>query len=95
MYSAKEVAAWVIDAPEGNIAATIVTEATHLLPGDLGRFVMLLDEERYIFAMWRRTLTSEGHPVYTWHLQRRSRLGNAAVLTAMVKHAATRQLEGV
>ena len=95
MYSAKEVAAWVMNAPEGNIAATIVTEATHLLPGDLGRFVMLLDEERYIFAMWRRTLTNEGQPLYTWHLQRRGRTGNSTVLAAMVKHAATRQLEGV
>ena len=95
MYSAKEVAAWVIGAPEGNIAATIVTEATHLIPGDLGRFVMLLDEERYIFAMWRRTLTNEGQPLYTWHLQRRGRTGHATVLAAMVKHAATRQLESV
>lgn len=95
MYSAKEVAAWVMDAPEGNIAATIVTEATHLLPGDLGRFVRLLDEEGYIFAMWQRTLTTENQPLYTWHLQRRSRLGNTTVLAAMVKHAATRQLEGV
>ena len=95
MYSAKEVASWVMNAPEGNIATSIVTEATHLLPGDLGRFVMLLDEERYIFAMWRRTLTNEGQPLYTWHLQRRGRTGNATVLAAMVKHAATRQLEGV
>ena len=95
MYSAKEVAAWVIGAPEGNIATSIVTEATHLLPGDLGRFVRLLDEEGYIFAMWRRTLTNEGQPLYTWHLQRRGRTGNAAVLAAMVKHAATRQLESV
>ena len=95
MYSAKEVAAWVIGAPEGNIATSIVTEATHLLPGDLGRFVRLLDEECYIFAMWRRTLTNEGQPLYTWHLQRRGRLGNATVLASMVKHCATRQLEGV
>lgn len=95
MYSAKEVAAWVMNAPEGNIATSIVTEATHLLPGDLGRFVMLLDEERYIFAMWRRTLTTEGQPLYTWHLQRRGRTGNATVLAAMVKHSSTRQLEGV
>ena len=95
MYSAKEVAAWVMNAPEGNIATSIVTEATHLLPGDLGRFVMLLDEERYIFAMWRRTLTNEGQPLYTWHLQRRGRTGNATVLAAMVKHSATRQLKGV
>jgi hypothetical protein len=91
MYSAKEVAAWVLNAPEGNIAATITTEATYLIPGDLGRFVILLDAEGYIFAMWKRTLTNEGQPFYTWQLQRRRRAANEAVLSAMVKHSATRQ----
>jgi hypothetical protein len=91
MYSAKEVAAWVLNAPEGNIAATITTEATYLIPGDLGRFVILLDAEGYIFAMWKRTLTNEGQPFYTWQLQRRRRAANETVLSAMVKHSATRQ----
>jgi hypothetical protein len=39
MYSAKEVASWVMEAPEGNIVAKIVSDATHSIPGDLGRFV--------------------------------------------------------
>jgi hypothetical protein len=91
MYSAKEVANWVMDAPEGNIVAKIVSDATHSIPGDLGRFVRLLDDEGYIFAMWHRALTSEGQPIYTWQLQRRRRLANQTVLAAMIKHSANRQ----
>lgn len=94
MYSAKEVAAWVMNAPEGNIAATIVTDATHSIPGDLGRFVQLLDGEGYVFATWKRTLTNEGQPVYTWNLQRRRRAANAVVISEMVKHASIRQQIG-
>jgi len=91
MYSAKEVAAWVLNAPEGNIADKIVSDATHSIPGGLGRFVRLLDEEGYIFAMWKRTLTDEGEPLYTWQLQRRRREANETVMTVMIKHTANRQ----
>ncbi len=91
MYSAKEVANWVMNAPDGNIVAKIVSDATHSIPGDLGRFVRLLDDEGYIFAMWHRAVTSEGQPIYTWQLQRRRRPANQIVLNALVKHAANRQ----
>ena len=90
MYSAKEVASWVMNAPEGNIVAKIISDATHSIPGDLGRFVRLLDDEGYIFAMWHRALTSDGQPIYTWHFQRRRRVANAGAMTALIKIAANR-----
>lgn len=94
MYTPKEVGSWVLTAPEGNVVANIVTDATHLLPGDLGRFVQLLDEEGYIFAMWQRKLAGEGQPIYIWHLQRRRRVANSGAMTALIKRASVRQPVG-
>lgn len=93
MYSAHEVAAWAMTAPEGNIVSTITTSATHDLPGDLGRFVKLLDAEKYVHAMWKRTLTDDGQPFWTWHLQRRRRKANREVMNAMIEHCAMSRSE--
>jgi hypothetical protein len=91
MYSAREVAAWAATAPEGNIVSTIAASATHDLPGDMGRFVKLLDAEGYIRAMWKRTLTDDRKPLWTWHLQRRRRKATREVMQAMIESARLRQ----
>ena len=87
MYSAREVAAWVMNAPDGNIVTTITTSATHDLPRDLGELVQLLNDERYIHAMWKRKLEADRKPVWTWHLQRRRRKATNDVMQAMIQHA--------
>lgn len=87
MYTAREVAAWAMTAPEGNIVSSITASATHDLPGDMGRFVKLLDAEGYIRAMWKRTLDGNGKPFWTWHLQRRRRKATREVMQAMVQQA--------
>jgi hypothetical protein len=92
MYSAREIAAWAMAAPEGNIAVSITASATHDLPRDLGQFVKLLHSEGYIFAMWKRTLTDDKKPFWTWHLQRRRRKATQEVMQAMLDVAKERAL---